>query len=101
MLTVGDYILTPDICIERKSVKDLVSSFKDGRLYSQCEAMTQFYKHVMILIEFEQNKAFSLEVGDIPRETTQSCNITTLRLLLRCRQISDKTISSPSWFYYR
>lgn len=31
-LTVGDYILTPDIVVERKSVPDLVSSFTSGRL---------------------------------------------------------------------
>lgn len=32
-LTVGDYILTPDICVERKSLPDLVQSFNSGRLY--------------------------------------------------------------------
>ena len=32
-LTVGDYILTPDICVERKSIPDLVQSFNSGRLY--------------------------------------------------------------------
>jgi DNA excision repair protein ERCC-4 len=31
-LTVGDYILTPDICVERKSLPDLMSSFNSGRL---------------------------------------------------------------------
>lgn len=31
-LTVGDYILTPDICVERKSIPDLISSFNSGRL---------------------------------------------------------------------
>ena len=31
-LTVGDYVLTPDICVERKSIPDLVSSFSSGRL---------------------------------------------------------------------
>jgi len=31
-LTVGDYILTPEICVERKSLSDLVSSFNSGRL---------------------------------------------------------------------
>ena len=31
-LTVGDYILTPDICVERKSIPDLVQSFNSGRL---------------------------------------------------------------------
>jgi DNA excision repair protein ERCC-4 len=34
-LEVGDYILTPDICIERKSVSDLVHSLNCGRLYNQ------------------------------------------------------------------
>lgn len=31
-LTVGDYILSPDICVERKSLSDLVQSFTSGRL---------------------------------------------------------------------
>jgi DNA excision repair protein ERCC-4 len=61
MLTVGDYILSSNICIERKSIKDLISSFKDGRLYSQAEAMLQHYKAPMLLIEFDQNKSFTLE----------------------------------------
>ncbi|PWW78470.1 DNA repair protein [Tuber magnatum] len=60
-LTVGDYILSPDICVERKSVNDLISSFKDGRLYTQCENMLLYYKNPMVLIEFDQNKSFSLE----------------------------------------
>ncbi|TRM61018.1 hypothetical protein BD626DRAFT_88683 [Schizophyllum amplum] len=61
-LTVGDYILTPDICVERKSLSDLVSSFNSGRLYTQCEIMSVHYKHPILLIEFEEEKAFSLEV---------------------------------------
>lgn len=61
-LTVGDYILSPDICVERKSIKDLISSFKDGRLYTQCENMLLYYKNPMVLIEFDQNKSFNLEV---------------------------------------
>jgi DNA excision repair protein ERCC-4 len=61
MLTVGDYILSPNICIERKSIKDLISSFKDGRLYNQTETMMQYYKNPMLLIEFDQNKSFTLE----------------------------------------
>lgn len=61
MLTVGDYVLTPGICIERKSVKDLISSFQDGRLYTQAETMLQHYKSPMLLIEFDQQKAFTLE----------------------------------------
>ncbi|KAJ6784420.1 hypothetical protein PWT90_09985 [Aphanocladium album] len=61
MLTVGDYILSPTICVERKSVSDLISSFKDGRLFTQAETMFQHYKNPMLLIEFDQNKSFTLE----------------------------------------
>ena len=61
MLTVGDYVLSPTICIERKSVRDLISSFKNGRLFNQAETMLQHYKHPMLLIEFDQNKSFTLD----------------------------------------
>lgn len=61
MLTVGDYVLTPQICIERKSIRDLIGSFTNGRLYNQVEAMMEHYKSPMLLIEFDQNKSFTLE----------------------------------------
>ncbi|CCD47914.1 hypothetical protein BofuT4_P114180.1 [Botrytis cinerea T4] len=61
MLTVGDYVLSPNICVERKSIKDLISSFKDGRLYNQAETMLEHYKSPMLLIEFDQGKSFTLE----------------------------------------
>lgn len=60
-LTVGDYVLSPAICIERKSVRDLISSFRSGRLYNQVETMFQHYKHPMLLIEFDQSKSFTLD----------------------------------------
>lgn len=31
-LQVGDYILSPDMCVERKSISDLIGSFASGRL---------------------------------------------------------------------
>ena len=38
-LTIGDYILTPDICVERKSVPDLIGSFNNGHLcVSTCKS---------------------------------------------------------------
>ncbi|KAK9244718.1 hypothetical protein V1506DRAFT_307816 [Lipomyces tetrasporus] len=73
MLTVGDYILSPHICVERKSIPDLISSFRDGRLYSQCETMTHYYKTVVLLIEFDQNKSFSLEpFSDVSASTVSA-----------------------------
>jgi DNA excision repair protein ERCC-4 len=61
MLTVGDYVLTPQICVERKSIRDLIGSFANGRLFNQVESMMEHYKNPMLLIEFDQNKSFTLE----------------------------------------
>lgn len=73
MLTVGDYVLTPNICIERKSVRDLIGSFANGRLYNQVESMMEHYKHPMLLIEFDQNKSFTLEpFSDLSAPTNTS-----------------------------
>ncbi|KAL4963889.1 ssDNA endodeoxyribonuclease RAD1 [Aspergillus stella-maris] len=60
-ITVGDYILTPDICVERKSVRDLLQSLRNGRLYNQAETMTQHYKSPLLLIEFDENKSFTFD----------------------------------------
>ncbi|KAJ1097508.1 hypothetical protein NDU88_002626 [Pleurodeles waltl] len=59
-LEVGDYILTPDICVERKSVSDLIGSLNNGRLYTQCISMSRYYKRPILLIEFDPSKSFSL-----------------------------------------
>jgi DNA excision repair protein ERCC-4 len=61
MLTVGDYVLTPDICVERKSISDLIGSLNNGRLFNQAETMMEYYKSPMLLIEFDQSKSFTLE----------------------------------------
>lgn len=62
-LEVGDYILSPDICVERKSIADLFSSFASGRLYHQAETMSRYYQYPVLLIEFSQDKSFSLQVS--------------------------------------
>ncbi|KAG9125509.1 hypothetical protein FRC07_007311 [Ceratobasidium sp. 392] len=86
-LTVGDYVLTPEIVVERKSVPDLISSFNSGRLYTQCEMMTAHYKQPVLLIEFEENKSFSLEAFQDPRPAA------------RKRDKSDKETSTDSSLY--
>ncbi|KAL9625321.1 MAG: hypothetical protein Q9160_000384 [Pyrenula sp. 1 TL-2023] len=60
-LTVGDYVLSPEICVERKSVRDLIQSFRSGRLFNQAETMLQHYQYPMLLIEFDHNKSFTLD----------------------------------------
>lgn len=31
-ISIGDYIITPEMCVERKSLPDLIGSFNSGRL---------------------------------------------------------------------
>ncbi|KAL1130893.1 hypothetical protein AAG570_012134 [Ranatra chinensis] len=59
-LQIGDYILSPDMCVERKSISDLIGSLNSGRLYTQALAMTRFYAKPILLIEFDENKPFIL-----------------------------------------
>jgi DNA excision repair protein ERCC-4 len=59
-LDVGDYILSPDMCVERKSVPDLVGSLASGRLFHQAEAMCRHYASPALLIEFDSDKSFGL-----------------------------------------
>ncbi|XP_078702726.1 DNA repair endonuclease XPF-like [Branchiostoma floridae x Branchiostoma belcheri] len=64
-LQVGDYILTPDMCVERKSISDLIGSLNSGRLFNQAVAMTRSYKRPILLIEFDANKPFSLQTKGV------------------------------------
>jgi DNA excision repair protein ERCC-4 len=59
-LEVGDYVLSPSLCVERKSLSDLFSSFLSGRLYKQVAIMSRHYKSPILLIEFDRSKPFML-----------------------------------------
>lgn len=60
-LEVGDYILSPELCVERKALPDLIASFASGRLHTQCTAMCRHYRIPILLIEFSGEKAFQLQ----------------------------------------
>lgn len=61
-IEVGDYILSPQLCVERKSVSDLFSSFNSGRLFNQAEAMTRAYEKPILLIEVRTAEAMRKSV---------------------------------------
>ncbi|PKK19999.1 hypothetical protein A306_00000259, partial [Columba livia] len=81
-LEVGDYILTPDICVERKSISDLIGSLNNGRLYTQCVSMSRYYKRPILLIEFDPNKPFSLIPRGSLHQEISSNDITSKLTLL-------------------
>lgn len=53
-LQVGDYILSPDMCVERKSIADLIQSFTSGRLYDL------YFVYLFISSLFFQKKKIGL-----------------------------------------
>uniref|UniRef100_A0A5S6QZQ5 DNA repair endonuclease XPF n=1 Tax=Trichuris muris TaxID=70415 RepID=A0A5S6QZQ5_TRIMR len=63
-LTVGDYVLAPHICVERKATNDLIGSLIHGRLYSQCEAMCTNYRKPILLIQLENFRRSWHRLGD-------------------------------------
>ena len=79
-LEVGDYILTPEICVERKSISDLIGSLNSGRLFNQATSMSRFYTKPMLLIEFDTNKPFSLQGKYYMSRDVQSSDLSNIPL---------------------
>merc|ERR1712048_559841 len=59
-IPVGDYVLSRDICVERKAIPDLVQSLSSGRLFQQAQNMCHHYASPSLLIEFDPGKSFAL-----------------------------------------
>ena len=50
-LVVGDYVISSETAIERKTIFDLLQSIFDGRLLVQCSELIQHYAKPVIIIE--------------------------------------------------
>ena len=50
-LPIGDYIVAPETVVERKSIRDLMSSVFDGRLFDQCSRLKEHFQHPVVLME--------------------------------------------------
>jgi DNA excision repair protein ERCC-4 len=50
-LQIGDYIVAPETVVERKSIRDLLSSIFDGRLFDQCSRLKENFAFPVILME--------------------------------------------------
>jgi DNA excision repair protein ERCC-4 len=50
-LKVGDYLVSPETAVERKTVRDLISSIYDGRLFIQCSDLTKHYEKPLIVVQ--------------------------------------------------
>lgn len=52
-LSIGDYIISEDTAIERKSVEDFLESLIDGRLFSQAKSLKEQYINPLMILEGE------------------------------------------------
>lgn len=81
-LEVGDYVLSPELCVERKSISDLYGSFKSGRLHTQATVMCRHYQNPILLIEFEEGKKFGFQSSARLGEKVSAGDITSKLVLL-------------------
>lgn len=58
-LEVGDFICSDDVCIERKTYNDFVSSIVDGRIFEQAENMKKNFERPILIIEGYSNREIS------------------------------------------
>jgi DNA excision repair protein ERCC-4 len=61
-LKVGDYVVSPDTAVERKTIRDLVNSIYDGRLFLQCSDLVKHYSKPLVVIQ--GNLAELLEIPE-------------------------------------
>lgn len=50
-LPIGDYIVAPETVVERKSIRDLMASVFDGRLFDQCTRLKEHFENPIVLME--------------------------------------------------
>jgi DNA excision repair protein ERCC-4 len=81
-LEVGDYVLSPELCVERKSISDLYGSFRSGRLHTQAMVMCRHYKNPILLIEFDENRAFGFQSSARLGDKVGAQDITSKLVLL-------------------
>lgn len=50
-LKVGDYIISSNTAVERKTVHDFINSIYDGRLFIQCSELIKYFLFPIVIIE--------------------------------------------------
>ncbi|MEM4261851.1 MAG: DEAD/DEAH box helicase, partial [Candidatus Diapherotrites archaeon] len=58
-LEVGDFVLSNDVVIERKTISDFLSSLADGRLFNQLALMSSTYSAPLIILEGNYQEIFT------------------------------------------
>ena len=76
VLEVGDYIISSDTAVERKSGRDFAKSLYSGRLFDQARRLRQFYSHPVFVAEGD----LQLLIGESVKPRAYWGALTTLAL---------------------
>ncbi|NWG09391.1 MAG: DEAD/DEAH box helicase, partial [Nitrososphaerales archaeon] len=62
-LDIGDFVLSSDLIVERKTVEDFVRSVMDSRLFKQAMAMKGSYRRPILILQGELKDAMGIGEG--------------------------------------
>jgi len=96
-LDIGDYVLSKDVCVERKTIDDFVNSMVDGRLFSQLMNMRQNYAKPMIIVEGNMQDMFTLR--NIHRNSIIGA-LTSIALDYQVPVLNTKTPAETAEYLY-
>ncbi|MFH1390879.1 MAG: DEAD/DEAH box helicase [Candidatus Diapherotrites archaeon] len=58
-LEVGDFVLSDEVVVERKTIEDFLSSLIDGRLFNQLTMMSSNYNAPLIILEGNHDELYT------------------------------------------
>ncbi len=50
-LQVGDYVVGPNVVVERKTIRDFISCICSNRLFIQCDQLRKHFDHPVLIVE--------------------------------------------------
>lgn len=83
-LQVGDYILNPEMCVERKSIQDLIGSFTTGRLLVFIETLCLIIRLILNSFDHHSESNPSLKIATQPADMTSVSKCKSTIKLLSC-----------------
>ena len=96
-LQVGDYVVSSETAVERKTVHDLLTSIYDGRLLVQCSQLLEHYaKPVMVIEGNILNLAESRDYDDNLRISRERIHLVYLAMAKIALDFRIPMISAPS-----
>ncbi len=96
-LPIGDYILSKDVCVERKTIQDFVSSMIDGRLFNQLVDLRENYPKPLIILEGKIDELFTLR--NIHRNSLIGA-LTSIALDYQVPIINTKNVEETAEYLY-